>query len=82
MQASIERIVIVGAGNLATNLGEALIRKCRKVEQVFSRTAESAAALAERYGNEPDLIALKYPLHTFRIILKARKPLYLIIGNL
>ena len=50
MQASIERIVIVGAGNLATNLGEALRRKCRKVEQVFSRTAESAAALAERLG--------------------------------
>ena len=50
MQASIERIVIVGAGNLATNLGEALRRKGRKVEQVFSRTAESAAALAERLG--------------------------------
>ncbi len=50
MQASIERIVIVGAGNLATNLGEALRRKCRRVEQVFSRTAESAAALAERLG--------------------------------
>lgn len=47
MQGNIERIVIVGAGNLATNLGEALRREGRGVEQVFSRTRESAAALAE-----------------------------------
>lgn len=50
MQGNIERIVIVGAGNLATNLGEALRREGRGVEQVFSRTRESAAALAERLG--------------------------------
>ena len=50
MQGSIERIVIVGAGNLATNLGEALKQSGRRVEQVFSRTEESASALASRMG--------------------------------
>lgn len=50
MQGSIERIVIVGAGNLATNLGEALKQSGRRVEQVFSRTEESASALASRLG--------------------------------
>lgn len=50
MRGSIERIVIVGAGNLATNLGEALKRSGKRVEQVFSRTEESASALAARLG--------------------------------
>lgn len=48
MSGDIERIVIVGAGNLATNLGEALSRCGRNVEQVFSYTEASAKALAER----------------------------------
>ena len=50
MQGNIERIVIVGAGNLATNLGEALKQSGRRVEQVYSRTEESASALASRLG--------------------------------
>lgn len=50
MQGSIERVVIIGAGNLATNLGEALRQRGIKVEQVFSRTQESASALAQRIG--------------------------------
>ncbi|MDD7319233.1 MAG: DUF2520 domain-containing protein [Prevotella sp.] len=48
MSGDIERIVIVGASNLATNLGEALLRCGRRVEQVFSRTEASAKALADR----------------------------------
>lgn len=41
------RVVLIGAGNLATNLGKALHRKGDvEVVQVFSRTLESAAQLA------------------------------------
>ena len=40
------RIVLIGAGNLATQLGTALVRRGEDVVQVFSRTVESASALA------------------------------------
>lgn len=40
-------IVLVGAGNLATNLGKALYRKGFRIVQVYSRTAEAARALAQ-----------------------------------
>ncbi len=42
------RIVLIGAGNLATNLGLALTASGYNVVQVYSRTAASAGALAER----------------------------------
>ncbi|WP_233582324.1 Rossmann-like and DUF2520 domain-containing protein [Prevotella sp. OH937_COT-195] len=51
MSGDIKRIVIIGAGNLATNLGEALLRQGIKVEQVFSRTERSAESLAKRLGS-------------------------------
>lgn len=41
------RIVLIGAGNLATNLAKALIRSKHEIVQVFSRTEESAEALAQ-----------------------------------
>lgn len=41
------KIVLVGAGNLATNLGKALRRAGHEIVQVWSRTEESAASLAE-----------------------------------
>lgn len=41
-------IVLIGAGNLATNLGKALYRKGFCVAQVYSRTEESARTLAEQ----------------------------------
>ena len=41
------KIVLVGAGNLATNLGKALKRVGHEIVQVYSRTEESASALAE-----------------------------------
>lgn len=40
------KIVLIGAGNLATNLGKALRHAGHDIVQVFSRTAESADALA------------------------------------
>lgn len=40
------RIVLIGAGNLATNLGKALVRVGHEVVQVYSRTETSASALA------------------------------------
>ncbi len=41
------RIALIGAGNLATNLGKALKNKGLEVVQVYSRTNESASALAD-----------------------------------
>lgn len=48
MKRSIEdtSIVMIGAGNLATNLAKALYRKGFRIEQVYSRTKESARTLA------------------------------------
>ncbi|MDR0938933.1 MAG: DUF2520 domain-containing protein [Mediterranea sp.] len=42
------QIVLVGAGNLATNLAVALYRKGFRVAQVYSRTEEAAATLAKK----------------------------------
>lgn len=49
MKRSIEDtpIVFIGAGNLATNLAKALYRKGFRIVQIYSRTKESACALAE-----------------------------------
>ena len=45
------KVVLVGAGNLATNLGKALVRKGDvSVVQVFSRTIQSAELLAGQLG--------------------------------
>lgn len=47
------KIVLIGAGNLATNLGKALLAAGHDIVQVFSRTKESAVALAEVAGASP-----------------------------
>ncbi len=44
----VERVVLVGAGNVATHLGVALRDAGYQVVQVFSRTEASASALAEK----------------------------------
>ena len=44
------RIVLIGAGNLATNLGKALHRAHHEVVQVYSRTQEAAETLAAKVG--------------------------------
>lgn len=41
------KVVFIGAGNLATNLGKALFRAGHEIVQVYSRTEESARALAD-----------------------------------
>ena len=50
MNRSIEDtpIIFIGAGNLATNLAKALYYKGFRIVQVYSRTEESARALAEQ----------------------------------
>ena len=45
-QLLIEKIVLIGSGNVATHLGTALRGAGYRVLQVFSRTEESASALA------------------------------------
>ena len=43
-----KRIVLIGAGNVATHLGMALQAKGCEIVQVYSRTESSASELAER----------------------------------
>lgn len=43
---SLKKVVLVGAGNVATHLGPALCDAGYEVVQVFSRTEASASALA------------------------------------
>ena len=40
------KVVLLGAGNLATSLGLALVKNGFCVEQVYSRTLEAAQTLA------------------------------------
>ncbi len=47
------KIVLIGAGNLATNLGKALLAAGHDILQVYSRTMESATLLAEVVGGSP-----------------------------
>lgn len=47
------KIVFIGAGRLATNLARALHAAGHDVVQVYSRTIESAAALAATVGGSP-----------------------------
>lgn len=46
-------ITIIGAGNLATNLGKALLKAGHNIVQVYSRTEESAELLSCILGAEP-----------------------------
>ncbi len=47
----LNKIVLIGAGNLATQLGKALHQKGKKILQVLSRTQESADLLAGQTGS-------------------------------
>ena len=44
----IENVVLIGAGNLATQLAQALNEKGIRVKQVYSRKIESAKQLADK----------------------------------
>lgn len=47
------KIVLIGAGNLATNLGMALLSAGHDILQVYSRTMKSASILAQKVGGSP-----------------------------
>ncbi len=47
------KVILLGAGNLATNLGKALLAAGHDIIQVYSRTIESASALATIAGGAP-----------------------------
>ncbi len=47
------KIVLIGAGNLATNLGKALLDSGHDILQVYSRTSGAATALAGLVGGSP-----------------------------
>lgn len=49
------RIVFVGAGNLATNLAQALYGTGNDILQVYSRTMQSAEMLAKKVAAEPTI---------------------------
>ena len=44
------KVVLIGAGNVATHLGDALLRAGYQILQVYSRTEVSASALSNRLG--------------------------------
>lgn len=68
----IENVVVIGAGNLATQLALALVEKGIKVTQVFSKKSESAQELAEKVSAEftTDLSALKNDADLYIIAVK------------
>ncbi|MBK8805952.1 MAG: NAD(P)-binding domain-containing protein [Bacteroidales bacterium] len=44
------KIVLIGAGNVATHIGKALFNEGHKIEQIFSRTMKSALELASKFN--------------------------------
>lgn len=68
----IKNVVIIGAGNLATQLALALVEKNVRVSQVLSRKAESAKELAEKINSEftTDLSLLKKDADLYIIAVK------------
>jgi len=68
----IENIVMIGSGNLATQLAFALAEKGIKIKQVFSRSAESARILAEKVnaGYTDDLTNLDSKADLYIIAVK------------
>lgn len=74
MKRSIEdtSIVFIGAGNLATNLAKALYQKGFRIVQIYSRTEESATALAQAVEAESttDLSAVVEDAQLYIVSLK------------
>src|SRR5438046_2493916 len=64
-------IVLIGAGNVATRLGLALINSGCRVIQVYSRSERSAKALAKKfscsYTSACDLISKKAGLYIIAV---------------
>ena len=55
------KVILIGAGNLATNLGKSLLQAGHDIVQVYSHTQKSASALAALAGGAPtnDLNAIR-----------------------
>lgn len=74
MKRSIEdtSIVFIGAGNLATNLAKALYHKGFRIVQIYSRTKESAGALASKVeaGYTTDLGEISKQAQVYIVSLK------------
>ncbi len=51
-QTTMSKIALIGAGNLATNIGKALVHAGHAIVQVYSRTLESATQLAHVTGGD------------------------------
>jgi predicted short-subunit dehydrogenase-like oxidoreductase (DUF2520 family) len=83
-RSSIDRIVIIGAGRVATHLAIALKKKGFHIIQVWSRTKESASRLANRINatsttnleainQQADIFILSTPDHTITDVLNGIK---------
>ena len=74
----IEKVVVIGAGNLATQLSLTLHEKGIEILQVYSRTEESARTLAEKvnanFTNTVTEIVRKADLYIFALSDKALGP--------
>lgn len=66
------KIVLVGAGNLATNIGKALLEAGHDILQVYSHTMESASTLATAVGGAPitDLTSLNSDADVYIVSIK------------
>lgn len=66
------KIVMIGAGNLATQLGKALLKAGHDILQVYSRTMASANALAQCVGGVPvtDVNLLAYDADVYIFALR------------
>ena len=75
----IEKVVIIGAGNLATQLSLALHENGIEILQVYSRTVESAKVLAEqldcRFTTSINKIGKNADLYIFALSDKALQPI-------
>ncbi|MFW5759131.1 MAG: Rossmann-like and DUF2520 domain-containing protein [Bacteroidota bacterium] len=61
----VEKIVLIGAGNVATQIGLSLVKKGYKIESVYSRTIDSARQLARKIDSSftDDLEQLPAKVH-------------------
>ena len=66
------RVVLIGAGRLATNLGKALCCAGHDIVAVYSRTMEAATMLANTIGGQPvnSIESLPFSADVFLIALK------------
>jgi predicted short-subunit dehydrogenase-like oxidoreductase (DUF2520 family) len=71
VEKGIQKIVLIGAGNVATHLGLALLQSRFKILQVFSQTSESASKLASKlncsYTNAIEEITDQADIYIFSV---------------